>query len=342
MSDELKPVYQDDEIDLFELIETLWKEKIWIIFFTVLAALGGGGYAFLATPTYEAEVRLLPSTTKDLAELSKLSGVSVSAEVAFTRTIQTMQSREYLSSFFALEDVSSYFNPERLTLSKVWKDYTNAFVVSPPAKNSAFAAVKVATSDPELSAEFANLFVRLAVQATRDSMVADFEEARAQKLESIQTDIDSRTAIFTSRLEVELLKLKEARAVAEKVGLETERDVAVVFDGPERMMVDEVRRLYRLGTVAIDAEMEALEARKKLPELVPGMIGLKQQAELTSSITLDVSKIVPAVIDLKAFPPAGPIKPRKALILALSIVLGGMLGVLFVLIRSAVRKRKAA
>ena len=36
MSDELKPTYQDDEIDLFELIETLWKEKFLIILFTVL------------------------------------------------------------------------------------------------------------------------------------------------------------------------------------------------------------------------------------------------------------------------------------------------------------------
>jgi uncharacterized protein involved in exopolysaccharide biosynthesis len=52
MSEELKPVYQNDEIDLFELIETLWKEKLWILLFTILTAIGGTSYAFLATPKY--------------------------------------------------------------------------------------------------------------------------------------------------------------------------------------------------------------------------------------------------------------------------------------------------
>jgi chain length determinant protein (polysaccharide antigen chain regulator) len=35
-----------------------------------------------------------------------------------------------------------------------------------------------------------------------------------------------------------------------------------------------------------------------------------------------------------------PIKPQKAMILALSVVLGGMLGVVIALVRSAVRNRK--
>jgi uncharacterized protein involved in exopolysaccharide biosynthesis len=56
MSEELKPTYQNDEIDLFELIETLWKEKVLIILFTVVAAMGGTGYAFLATPKYSVSV----------------------------------------------------------------------------------------------------------------------------------------------------------------------------------------------------------------------------------------------------------------------------------------------
>lgn len=56
MSEELKPVYQNDEIDLFELIETLWKEKLWILLFTFLAAVAGFSYAFLATPKYSVSL----------------------------------------------------------------------------------------------------------------------------------------------------------------------------------------------------------------------------------------------------------------------------------------------
>jgi len=140
---------------------------------------------------------------------------------------------------------------------------------------------------------------------------------------------------------MELSKLREARMIAEAVGIEQERDTAVVVDGSERLMVDELRRLYRLGTVAIDAEIKALELRKKNLSLVPGLLDLQQQGAFLKSVSLDESKLQPAIVDMEALPPASPIKPKKALILALSIVLGGMVGVLFVLIRSAVRKRKA-
>jgi hypothetical protein len=47
-------------------------------------------------------------------------------------------------------------------------------------------------------------------------------------------------------------------------------------------------------------------------------------------------------ITAEARTPGAPIKPKKALILALSVVLGGMLGVFAALIRGAIRKRKAA
>lgn len=52
--------YRDDEIDLFELFATLWREKVTIVAITVLITLFGGGYAFLAKPTYEVRVKLNP------------------------------------------------------------------------------------------------------------------------------------------------------------------------------------------------------------------------------------------------------------------------------------------
>jgi uncharacterized protein involved in exopolysaccharide biosynthesis len=56
MSEELKPVCQNDEIDLFELIKTLWEEKLWILLFTFLAAVAGASYVFLATPKYSVSI----------------------------------------------------------------------------------------------------------------------------------------------------------------------------------------------------------------------------------------------------------------------------------------------
>jgi len=46
----------DDEIDLFELIQSLWKEKVLIVAITAVITLIGSGVAFSLTPIYEASV----------------------------------------------------------------------------------------------------------------------------------------------------------------------------------------------------------------------------------------------------------------------------------------------
>ena len=76
MSEELKPTYQDDEIDLFELIETVWKEKVLIILFTFVAAMGGAGYAFLATPKYSVSVNYIVNPKMPASDASDASDVA--------------------------------------------------------------------------------------------------------------------------------------------------------------------------------------------------------------------------------------------------------------------------
>lgn len=43
---------RDDEIDLFELIKSLWAEKILIMLVIIVAATAATGYAFLSRPIY--------------------------------------------------------------------------------------------------------------------------------------------------------------------------------------------------------------------------------------------------------------------------------------------------
>ena len=52
--------YAGDEIDLFELAQLIWQEKLTVIFVTVLVTALAVAYALLAKPVYETEVTLLP------------------------------------------------------------------------------------------------------------------------------------------------------------------------------------------------------------------------------------------------------------------------------------------
>ena len=56
----------DDEIDLFKLIQSFWKEKVLIVKITAVITLIGGGVAFSIPPTYEASVKMLPPSQSDV------------------------------------------------------------------------------------------------------------------------------------------------------------------------------------------------------------------------------------------------------------------------------------
>ena len=56
MTNQGAPAPMNDEIDLFELFESLWKEKVLIVTITFVTTLAGIGYAFSISPTYQASV----------------------------------------------------------------------------------------------------------------------------------------------------------------------------------------------------------------------------------------------------------------------------------------------
>lgn len=72
----LPPAY-DDEIDLWELWDTVWSGRWLIIAITALFAVGGVSYALLAQEWWRAEVVLAPAYKKALpGALSQLGGLA--------------------------------------------------------------------------------------------------------------------------------------------------------------------------------------------------------------------------------------------------------------------------
>lgn len=97
----------DDEIDLFELIETLLSHKILIGLISVVCGFFGEFWAFLSTPTYQAEIKLMPAEAADLArynpvDFNLLSGLGISAltpENALNETLNVMRSVAKINEF---------------------------------------------------------------------------------------------------------------------------------------------------------------------------------------------------------------------------------------------------
>ena len=348
MSQELTPNHANNEIDLFELIETLWREKLWIIAFACIAAIGGGSYAFLSTPTYKAEVRLLPPSSRDVAELNQLSNISFSSntntnanaitpESAYNNFIQVLNSSTLRKSFYSEADIRGFFNPNSLPATEIWNKYNKSIVIDKPNKKTSHTRLSISISNPEKAAEFANRYIELALKATTDSLISDFQENLRQSKNKASAAIHSKESVFLSRMQLELTKLYEAKAIAEKIGIEHPRDTSQLSN--KGLMVDELRRLYSSGTIAINAEIEVLETRIKNNHHTQDLAALKEKLAFLNTITLNETNIKPAIVDLEALIPINPIKPNKKLIILLSILLGSALGIFFILIRTPMREQ---
>lgn len=89
-------------------------------------------------------------------------------------------------------------------------------------------------------------------------------------------------------------------------------------------------------------EVEVLKQRQNEDVFLSGVEPLRAEVVRLGNLSnLDISNLKLVSVDRKALEPMRPVKPQKALILALGVVLGAILGVLIVLIRHLLGTRRA-
>jgi LPS O-antigen subunit length determinant protein (WzzB/FepE family) len=88
-------------------------------------------------------------------------------------------------------------------------------------------------------------------------------------------------------------------------------------------------------------EIEKLKARKAPEVFIAGYQKLEKRNTLLAELEIDVINASLYEVEVLPLPGIVPIKPKKLLILVLGGILGGMFGVVFVLMRSTVKSRRA-
>ena len=81
-------------------------------------------------------------------------------------------------------------------------------------------------------------------------------------------------------------------------------------------------------------QIEVLKSRENEDLFLKDLAGWREEAARLRSLQLDAGSLKLVSIDQRAVEPRQPIKPKKALIVALALVLGGMLGMFVALVRT--------
>lgn len=344
----------DDEIDLFELALLIWQEKVTVLLVTVFVTVLAVFYALFATPVYETEVTLLPPHASDIQGYNQgliaLKDTDSSwltkhtTKSVYDTFLKRLYSKELRNQI--MEELYLPRLPEKVEiLNRQALQQRFEKIVSvrrPDPKNTPdLYTVQVRLSDPEHAAELANGYVELAIQQAKQRLKADVEAEYTR----VQLDLEAQLASLLQQAEQErkseLTKLTEALWIAESLGLEQ----PILPDGKSTIegaaYVDR-NLLYMRGAKALQAQIRVLEERDSEIPFIDEYPELAAKLALLRAFKLDDRQVNVATIDEVAEVPIKPVQPKKMLIVAISGLVGGALGVGAALIVALIKRRRRA
>ncbi|NRP95503.1 Ferric enterobactin transport protein FepE [Marinobacterium sp. xm-g-59] len=374
MSEELKPTYQDDEIDLVELLQTIWDGKWLIAAFAAIAVAFGGAFAFLKPSVFVANTEIKPITSVNAQLYSPSNALgffNVTRDSLLNSFIEYLDERSLFETAIRKHELLERSNYESD------QDYENAVIelaaaieLLPPVNEDGAAkgdsrrywTISYEGNDSKKWLAILRDVTDAATNSVQQNLIERFdtaltvaEQSKRFKLEDLDIAISNATADYTRKTSDRLAFLREQAAIARKLGVAKNTLEAQTFVANTGVVanVKSDTPFYLRGYEAIEKEIELIESREEVSAFVDGLLKLEQEKRsLEQDRTLERAKALLESTPIKSAEPfiaaefdvyATDIesKSKRSLIVALALVLGGMVGVMFVLIRSAVRNRKA-
>lgn len=358
MEQNLSPNRQSDEIDLRELACTLWKSKLLIIVTTLLVTCIAAAYAFLSTPIYETTVRTLPPTAADLTSYnmgSQLTSNSIigktapqsanagaaspglkalTVKEAYDAFLQRLASDTVRQTFFDEVYLPAHGGAQtEEDKQTLLKQLNKELKIKLPTKSSeSTAELTLEGESPATIAKWANNYVAMALNATRDDLLDDLAGEVALRKQGTAEQIDILRKVAPITRTDRITRVESALAVAKEIGLEEPAPNSTLISIGGSKDGDD-NTLYLRGSKALQSELNQLKSRVKNDAFITELPDLLKNQALLNSINVKPERFSVARIDRAAVAPAEPIKPKKALTLALGIILGGFLGIFIALIR---------
>ncbi|MBA1428955.1 chain-length determining protein [Pseudomonas fluorescens] len=216
----------------------------------------------------------------------------------------------------------------------------------------------------------------------KESKIAKLLEADRLKRAQLQDELSALRLQMKMERTNRLAELSEAIGIAQSMGIRTPTTPSSMADstrtGSSQVMRTEVNNqkipLYFMGTEALEAERTALQKRTSDDFTNPRIAEIGKELQLLEAnrevevlrkrgnediflqdveplraevarlrgLNIDMSNLKLVTIDRRAQEPLSPIKPKKALVIGLSLIGGLLLGMMVALIRHLVLTRRQA
>ncbi|GGK09289.1 Wzz/FepE/Etk N-terminal domain-containing protein [Pseudomonas matsuisoli] len=411
----------EQEIDLVELFQALWKQKLWIAGVALAVFVIAAMYAFFATRWYETRTYMRPVATSTLDQLNETGIYTLKPEEALARTAGALSSYDNRYEFFrqnealfegvdrngaSIEQAFARFNEDAFTM---------LFPASNEADRTPYVGLSLTYPEGMDGVSIVNNFVEFVLQKERASISSDLDSLIKNRLAGLDARIQASRANYQATKDAKIAQLLEdselkkaqlrdelaalrlqAKAKRENRIAELGEAISIASSlnirkptTPSGMtnssigqgtvirteVVGQSVPLYFMGTEALEAERATLQKRESDDFMEPRiaeiqgelatlennreveilrdrdeggedlylqeLAKLREEAAWLRGIKLNTDSLHLVRLDQAAQQPLAPIKPKKALVLALGLILGGMLGVFVALIRVLMTRRRS-
>ncbi|MNF82565.1 ECA polysaccharide chain length modulation protein [compost metagenome] len=222
----------------------------------------------------------------------------------------------------------------------LYAKFGKAFTIVQTGKESPDQfALKVQSESPAQAVDWARTFVSKAGAAAEKEMIQNVTREAEVRARNLNQQIETLREAGQKVREDLVVKLREALRIANAVGLEKpplingnlSTEVSASMDG---------ELTYMRGSKALLAEIENLEQRKSDDPFIRNLRALQIRYSFYKNLSVSPSAVSVYRLDGPIEQPDSPVQPRKGLILAAGIVLGGGFGVLIALARSFSRRSR--
>jgi len=363
MSDkQMQNEHYNDEIDLADLVLSLWRGKWLVIGVTFLTLLVAVAYLKLVPKTYTSSLQIAPlsSAQADVyRELNSTEFIAVDEQILLSLLIQDLQSYDGIEQFIKeydyiaqTTDETDYEFAQRLRGSAY-----NFSITSVEANNIQHKwVVDIVTHDVELANKILHAALGLAnanVNVELEKMLSRRIDQHVRKLKHELENIEHTRLNIVARYETvtkaRIAELSEQAQIARTLGIDNGTLSSQTYNGLSALVttgnVDQT--LYLYGYLALEKEIQLLAERDSVALYIPSLASLDDQQrvlmqdpvvaraqEIFAITPIGTEQFEAAVYDMASM--SYKSKTKTSLVLALSIVLGGMLGVFVLLIRNAV------
>ena len=341
------PKQTDDEIDLFELFQTIWRGR-WLVISAIALSLGLAFAYMKVTPNkFTAELSLSPNTNIDsepsVVKFNLLNNIQLSNSYFMSALSSQLQKANVKSAAF-----------DRYNASKRSQDNLDTIgELSTHAKNESISLQLKSNNQFDLGAFYETL-ISIGIEKVKTELKSASEKAFDIKVIETAADIEAKLNKITFE---QITNADKITNIIHQLKLEAQiaRTLEIPYPSETWITGDVISiKPYLLGYKAIDAEIAVLTASledgpnpsnynfklKRKVQLLEKEINPKHRDDIRAALDQVINEDF-KLVDYDLATISIKMEKKPALILALSLVLGTFLGVLIVLLKNAINTRQS-